>query len=1030
MIRPRILSQPFLLRRHWRPFLLRFAGGSFVVILLWLASWYVDTQIANRHRRIAAQESVHYAHDVFVQTLRNYTSELRIVSKNNDLQRLVHGDASARENVKRLFQVVVAERPTIAQVRYLDRAGNEIVRVDRRGSAIVVVDDASLQNKADRYYFRDSIDLGAGGIYISQIDLNVERGKVEVPWNPMLRLATPIARTDGETAGVVVVNIAASELIGTINGARLEVIEPLMLLNDKGYWLAGVPKEQRWGFLFNPGVSMANGADAAVWQRIIADSAGDIERDGTFYAFQSVKPASALASDGRPIPYRSGDEAWVLLAKVPVGLSLADLWRASQPSIGFLALFLIAIVSLAWSRAAIARRDAEDTFCQILALISDGIIKVRSDGTVSFVNNAAGRMLGYEPEQLAERPLHGLIHYARADGAEFPLEECSMYRTAQDGQTRHVTDEVLWRKDGSSFPADYVVTPFRRDGMVIGSVISFHDITEQRVTEQTLLKAKEQAEAATLAKAEFLANMSHEIRTPMNAIIGMAYLALQTDLNFRQRNYVSNIHQAGKHLLGIINDILDFSKNEAGKLTLTRTDVDLYNVLSNSCSFISEAAIKKNLEVIFDIADDVPAHLIGDPLRLGQILINFLSNAVKFTDSGEISVVVRRLEEEGDVVLLRFEVHDTGIGLTEEQQSRLFRGFQQADASITRKYGGSGLGLVIAKMLAELMDGAVGVESVVGEGSTFWFTARLGNAKRQGTLRPKTIDLRGRRVLVVDDCGTVCDVLVQTLSSMTFRAEAARSGEQAIEAVRRSAADPFDVVLLDWRMPDMDGIATGEKIKALPQSRSSHLILFTAHDREDVFKGAVAAGFETVLTKPINPSVLFDSIMRALGEASALDTRAETGGILPQRAAPTLSGTRVLLVEDNEFNQLVASDILESFGVHVDVAENGQVAVEKVRSSTYDLVLMDMQMPVMDGIAATRAIRGDEACDVPIIAMTANALASDRDRCLAAGMNDHLAKPVDPDAFAATLAKWARKSGAAALTPSATGREQPSAPLL
>jgi signal transduction histidine kinase/DNA-binding response OmpR family regulator len=536
-----------------------------------------------------------------------------------------------------------------------------------------------------------------------------------------------------------------------------------------------------------------------------------------------------------------------------------------------------------------------------------------------------------------------------------------------------------------------------------------NDTLEAKVAERTreLAIAKDQADAAAGAKAEFLANMSHEIRTPMNAILGMTDFALRTELTARQKGYLQKARTAADSLLAILNDILDFSKVEAGKLELEQREFALQSVFDRVTAIVGLKAQQKGLELLVNTSPDVPARLVGDSLRLEQVLINLCTNAVKFTDSGEIVVVtVRTLVAQDDAVTLRFSVRDTGIGIGEAQLATLFQPFAQVDASTTRQYGGTGLGLAICRQLVALMGGEIGAKSQLGRGSDFFFSARFGLAAQGGELPAPRAEGTGLRVLVVDDSANSREIFQGLLAGLGHRATLVPSGEEALAELKRAQAgrEPYALMLLDWKMPGLDGFGVVHRMREdVALAPLPRIILVTAYGDEELPRRAAREGLDGCLGKPVSSSTLHDAIVDAFGVQAPVPAAASLA-----LAPPELAGRQVLLVEDNEFNQVVAVELLRDVaGMDVRVAPNGQAAVDAVRRSAPELVLMDVQMPVMDGIEATRAIRRDPSfAGMPIIAMTAHAMQRDRDNCLAAGMNDHVVKPFVPETLFAVIARW------------------------
>ena len=640
---------------------------------------------------------------------------------------------------------------------------------------------------------------------------------------------------------------------------------------------------------------------------------------------------------------------------------------------------------------------SKDYVDNVLKSMVDPLIVVNRDGTVQTWNHATLDLLGYEEEELTGRPIEQILLEEGAESSENP-------------------EEILLTKSGDRIPVSVSTSEMKKGGRAEGFVGVAQNITDRKRAEEALRQAKESAENASRAKSQFLANMSHEIRTPMNGVMGMLDLLSETDLTKRQSHFAETARRSSEDLLRIINDILDLSKIEAGKLELERSDFDLRDAVEETVVLFAERAHRRGLEIACHLEEEVPVSVCGDRLRLTQILSNLVANAVKFTEQGEVVARVRSLQEEEGEVFLRFEVTDTGVGIEPEEQERIFEIFSQVDGSSTRRFGGTGLGLAISRQLVEMMDGQIGVESRPGEGSTFWFTARLerGSASNR-PLKPSGHDLGNLRVLIVDDNKTNREILDQQMISWGMRNDSVGSGPEALECLRCAAGegDPYDLVVLDYHMPGMDGLEVARTMEQDPILRNSPRVILTSVDQSVGEEERREAGLSAWLTKPVRASQLYNCLVTVM---EGLAPAAPKADALLQ--AQDKFDASVLLAEDNPVNQEVALSMLETLGCRVEIASNGREALEAVSRTGFDLILMDCQMPEMDGYQATEAIResertpGEEKERIPIVALTAHAMEGDRDRCLAAGMDDYLAKPFSQGQLNEILGRWLNREPA------------------
>ncbi len=629
----------------------------------------------------------------------------------------------------------------------------------------------------------------------------------------------------------------------------------------------------------------------------------------------------------------------------------------------------------------------------------EGITRCNPSAVALFRGDSEQSLLGLMPSRPPLSP-PGAIH---------PEAELALDRIRQTGQA----ETLEWRHtrlDGEPFDAEVVLIPFVHNGrqQFCGIV---QDITARKHTEHALRSAQQAAEAATLAKTHFLANMSHEIRTPMNAIMGMSHLALLDELPPKARNYIEKVHRAAANLLQILNDVLDVSKIESGKLEMERTDFQLETVISHMADVLGVRAEEKGMELLFTAPPDIPTALIGDPTRLGQVLINLGTNAIKFTDTGEVLIGCEVQSLDAAEVTLHFWVRDSGIGMSQEQLDRLFLPFTQGDNSTTRQYGGTGLGLAISRQLVEMMGGQIWVDSELGKGSTFHFTARFGVQSQPANRRALLAsEMQGKRLLLVDDNAAAREVLGDMTRRMGLDVEVTDTGEHALNRMRAALAEgrPHHILLSDWKMPGMDGITFARHALSVPPEHRPCVLLVTAFAREEALKAAEGVGLAGVLNKPVTPSTLLDTFSRVLGQSLPADASEPKTQAMLKQAQSQLAGARVLLVEDQPLNQELACDLLERAGLSVVTASNGQECLDKLSTEgPFDGVLMDCQMPVMDGYTATERIRARaEWKALPVIAMTASAMAADRERVLQCGMNDHITKPLDLDRMFGIMARW------------------------
>jgi PAS domain S-box-containing protein len=934
---------------------------------------------------------------------------------------------SADTNLKKLatsYMRFSFSHPLFYKISWIDDQGKELLVVKNIGGQVNLINKNEFYNQSSQYFFRESGNLEQGEVFVSPLELEVEHGKIVEPYLPIIRISTPIFDDMQHPHGMLVISLNALDLLSKINSDLTPPELETMLLNKEGYWLKSDNPENEWGFVFNrPSTLFAK--YPAAWTKISTSENGQFEDQSGIWSFETVYPLkSHMSKIGEgAFPIRTKNNVAEYYWKVVSHISNNQIWNIRLNVLKTIAIewlaVLLFLVPGSWYFARIrlsqlqarkdlnaakithetqmATRDVEARRYAILNTVADGIITFDSTGVIDeFAANAAS-VFGYAIDEVVGKNISMLIPKGSAGLIKKQTGNSRINKGSNPIENTQIIEGR--RKDGTIFPMEMAISEMQLGERNFYTCM-VRDISKQVKKQQELIASKQEADTANMAKSQFLANMSHEIRTPMNSIIGFSHLCLQTRLSDAQRDYLEKVYSSANSLLDIINDILDYSKIDSGKLELEKSPFNLNEVLNNVSFNLGLRAEEKRLEFMINNGIDIPQSLVGDSLRLGQILSNLAGNAVKFTETGEVAIKVEKLSTSQNKIVLRFSVSDTGIGMSREQLSKLFSAFSQADLSTTRKYGGTGLGLAISKRLVELMEGQIEVESQPGKGSLFTFVLAFNFLPDEA---PAITGLEGLKILLMNSNESACRLMQTYFVSFGAQVVVVHESVVGIAAIQNAeeSGEPFDIVAFDTNMPELNKFEVVKRIKLeLPLQKLPRIIYFAENKHAQIISGSENINFiDVVVHKPVTAFGLIEAI-----KANDLIRDYVPSTALPGSSTPGLSGLHVLLVEDNQFNQLLAKILLTRAGIKVSIACNGIEAIREVHLKRFDAVLMDIQMPEMDGTEATRKIREEfTQVDLPIIAMTANAMRGDRERYIASGMNDYISKPIHYEVLYDTL---------------------------